>query len=244
MRVIPVNGAAALPRRGRKLPRAVAGGEPNACPGASVGLRAIGKRGWGRHLWKNLQIFPFLPKFPLPEGKGKPPGAGRGGLRGQAGGFGGDAVSPGRREMVREYWERQPAQRLEDALRREHLPGRRRFPGQGVGVGSAWAPPTPGIILGGCQPWGGGAAPFGVAGSLPSPMGCGDATRVDAAPGETRLRQPHGGNQTDGCPPFPPISFFQSKESSSVLSCDISADDKYIVTGSGDKKATVYEVIY
>lgn len=38
--------------------------------------------------------------------------------------------------------------------------------------------------------------------------------------------------------------FSQSKESSSVLSCDISADDKYIVTGSGDKKATVYEVIY
>lgn len=37
---------------------------------------------------------------------------------------------------------------------------------------------------------------------------------------------------------------FQSKESSSVLSCDISADDKYIVTGSGDKKATVYEVMY
>jgi len=37
---------------------------------------------------------------------------------------------------------------------------------------------------------------------------------------------------------------FQSKESSSVLSCDISTDDKYIVTGSGDKKATVYEVIY
>ncbi|KAJ8413934.1 hypothetical protein AAFF_G00065320 [Aldrovandia affinis] len=32
---------------------------------------------------------------------------------------------------------------------------------------------------------------------------------------------------------------FQSKESSSVLSCDISVDDKYIVTGSGDKKATV-----
>lgn len=44
---------------------------------------------------------------------------------------------------------------------------------------------------------------------------------------------------------FPPFfSSFQSKESSSVLSCDISADDKYIVTGSGDKKATVYEVIY
>lgn len=36
----------------------------------------------------------------------------------------------------------------------------------------------------------------------------------------------------------------KSKESSSVLSCDISVDDKYIVTGSGDKKATVYEVIY
>ncbi|XP_058453259.1 protein groucho isoform X3 [Malaya genurostris] len=39
-------------------------------------------------------------------------------------------------------------------------------------------------------------------------------------------------------------SIFQSKEISSVLSCDISTDDKYIVTGSGDKKATVYEVIY
>lgn len=44
---------------------------------------------------------------------------------------------------------------------------------------------------------------------------------------------------------FSPYLFFpQSKESSSVLSCDISVDDKYIVTGSGDKKATVYEVIY
>lgn len=40
----------------------------------------------------------------------------------------------------------------------------------------------------------------------------------------------------------PPPS--QSKESSSVLSCDVSPDDKYIVTGSGDKKATVYEVVY
>ncbi|XP_061426602.1 transducin-like enhancer protein 4 isoform X3 [Lethenteron reissneri] len=39
-------------------------------------------------------------------------------------------------------------------------------------------------------------------------------------------------------------SIFQSKETSSVLSCDISLDDKYIVTGSGDKKATLYEVIY
>lgn len=42
----------------------------------------------------------------------------------------------------------------------------------------------------------------------------------------------------------PPPPLPQSKESSSVLSCDISTDDKYIVTGSGDKKATVYEVIY
>ena len=42
------------------------------------------------------------------------------------------------------------------------------------------------------------------------------------------------------CPRFCP----QSKESSSVLSCDISADDKFIVTGSGDKKATVYEVMF
>lgn len=39
-------------------------------------------------------------------------------------------------------------------------------------------------------------------------------------------------------------SIFQSKETSSVLSCDISNDDKYIVTGSGDKKATVYEILY
>ncbi|XP_060804548.1 protein groucho isoform X3 [Amyelois transitella] len=39
-------------------------------------------------------------------------------------------------------------------------------------------------------------------------------------------------------------SIFQSKESSSVLSCDISSDDKYIITGSGDKKATIYEVLY
>jgi len=39
-------------------------------------------------------------------------------------------------------------------------------------------------------------------------------------------------------------SIFQSRESSSVLSCDISADDKYIVTGSGEKKATLYEVMY
>ncbi|CAF0875299.1 unnamed protein product [Didymodactylos carnosus] len=37
---------------------------------------------------------------------------------------------------------------------------------------------------------------------------------------------------------------FDNKENSSVLSCDVSSDDKYIVTGSGDKKATLYEVIY
>lgn len=40
------------------------------------------------------------------------------------------------------------------------------------------------------------------------------------------------------------LSRSQSKESSSVLSCDISVNDKFIVTGSGDKKATVYEVVY
>ncbi|CAG2104673.1 unnamed protein product [Medioppia subpectinata] len=39
-------------------------------------------------------------------------------------------------------------------------------------------------------------------------------------------------------------SIFQSKESSSVLSCDISSDDKYIVTGSGDKKASLYEYLF
>ncbi|CAD6196496.1 unnamed protein product [Caenorhabditis auriculariae] len=36
----------------------------------------------------------------------------------------------------------------------------------------------------------------------------------------------------------------QLKESSSVLSCDIAFDDSIIVTGSGEKKATVYEVQY
>ena len=38
--------------------------------------------------------------------------------------------------------------------------------------------------------------------------------------------------------------FFKSKETSSVLSCDISCDEKYIVTGSGDKKASLYEVAF
>uniref|UniRef100_A0A915DEN1 Uncharacterized protein n=1 Tax=Ditylenchus dipsaci TaxID=166011 RepID=A0A915DEN1_9BILA len=37
---------------------------------------------------------------------------------------------------------------------------------------------------------------------------------------------------------------FRTKENSSVLSCDISHDDTYIVTGSGEKKATVYQVGY
>ncbi|CAI5438162.1 unnamed protein product [Caenorhabditis angaria] len=39
-------------------------------------------------------------------------------------------------------------------------------------------------------------------------------------------------------------SLFQLKESSSVLSCDISFDDTLIVTGSGEKKATLYQVEY
>merc|ERR1712043_96834 len=39
-------------------------------------------------------------------------------------------------------------------------------------------------------------------------------------------------------------SVFSSRENSSVLSCDVSTDDRYLVTGSGDKKATLYEVIY
>ena len=34
------------------------------------------------------------------------------------------------------------------------------------------------------------------------------------------------------------------KENASVLGCDISKDDKYIITGSGDKKATVYQCAY
>ncbi|KAK4470302.1 hypothetical protein MN116_005869 [Schistosoma mekongi] len=39
-------------------------------------------------------------------------------------------------------------------------------------------------------------------------------------------------------------NLFQVKENSSVLSCDISLDDKLLVTGSGDRKATVYEITY
>lgn len=40
------------------------------------------------------------------------------------------------------------------------------------------------------------------------------------------------------------LSLFQTRESTSILCCDISSDDKYLVTGSGDKKATVYEVVF
>ena len=43
-------------------------------------------------------------------------------------------------------------------------------------------------------------------------------------------RSPYGAN------------LLQQKESASVLCCDISSNDKYLVTGSGDKKATLYEV--
>lgn len=39
-------------------------------------------------------------------------------------------------------------------------------------------------------------------------------------------------------------NLFQVKETMSVLSCDLSADDRYIVTGSGEKKATLYEIGY
>ncbi|KAI0982059.1 hypothetical protein GJ496_002121 [Pomphorhynchus laevis] len=39
-------------------------------------------------------------------------------------------------------------------------------------------------------------------------------------------------------------SIFQIKETSSVLNCDISRDDRLVVAGSGDKKATVYEIMY
>eukprot|EP00116_Pleurobrachia_bachei_P007765 sb/3468027/ len=35
-----------------------------------------------------------------------------------------------------------------------------------------------------------------------------------------------------------------SQEAASVLGCDISEDDRFIITGSGDKKATLYEVVY
>ena len=40
------------------------------------------------------------------------------------------------------------------------------------------------------------------------------------------------------------LQAFKVAEGSSVLSCDVSFDDKFIVTGSGEKKATLYEVIF
>eukprot|EP01135_Chromosphaera_perkinsii_P012328 Nk52_evm20s2635 gene=Nk52_evmTU20s2635 len=43
--------------------------------------------------------------------------------------------------------------------------------------------------------------------------------------------------------PFGP-KIYSNKEASSVLSCDLSVDDKYMVTGSGDRRATVYEALY
>jgi groucho len=39
-------------------------------------------------------------------------------------------------------------------------------------------------------------------------------------------------------------AIFQCKEPNSILCCDISSDDNYIVTGSGAKLASLYEVIY
>ncbi|KAL5963471.1 Transducin-like enhancer protein 4 [Taenia solium] len=36
----------------------------------------------------------------------------------------------------------------------------------------------------------------------------------------------------------------ETKEAASVLTCDISPDDKFVVTGSGDKRANLYEIIY
>lgn len=161
---------------------------------------------WGGH--PKTPLFPIFPK-PFPErdllglGEGCPPGSGaRVGSLAPA-----DAVCSGRREMVREHGEGQPAQRLEDALRSEHLPGAWVLFGEGTGGG--WAAPGPSQ---------------GLLGSVQHRW----ATTL------TRFLFFF----------FPVPCSFQSKESSSVLSCDISADDKYIVTGSGDKKATVYEVIY
>eukprot|EP00108_Taenia_solium_P007487 TsM_000098100 transcript=TsM_000098100 gene=TsM_000098100 len=39
-------------------------------------------------------------------------------------------------------------------------------------------------------------------------------------------------------------NLFRVKESLSVLSCDISADDRHLVTGSGDRRASIYEITY
>lgn len=43
---------------------------------------------------------------------------------------------------------------------------------------------------------------------------------------------------------MPILSYLQTKEAASVLTCDISPDDKFIVTGSGDKRANLYQIIY
>jgi WD40 repeat protein len=40
-----------------------------------------------------------------------------------------------------------------------------------------------------------------------------------------------------------PDPIFDHKEGTSILACDISLDDKYVVTGSGDRLATVYECL-
>eukprot|EP01117_Protostelium_nocturnum_P019733 TRINITY_DN8624_c0_g1_i1.p1 TRINITY_DN8624_c0_g1~~TRINITY_DN8624_c0_g1_i1.p1 ORF type:complete len:632 (+),score=127.72 TRINITY_DN8624_c0_g1_i1:174-2069(+) len=39
-------------------------------------------------------------------------------------------------------------------------------------------------------------------------------------------------------------SLFQCRENNSILCCDISSDDNFLVTGSGEKHATVYQVMY
>ena len=35
---------------------------------------------------------------------------------------------------------------------------------------------------------------------------------------------------------------FGQKEAASVLCCDISSDDRYVLTGSGDRKASLYRM--
>ncbi|CAK5090703.1 unnamed protein product [Meloidogyne enterolobii] len=36
----------------------------------------------------------------------------------------------------------------------------------------------------------------------------------------------------------------KTKEKNAVLSCDISKDDRFLLTGSGDKKASLYELSF
>uniref|UniRef100_A0A6G3MJZ9 Protein groucho (Trinotate prediction) n=1 Tax=Henneguya salminicola TaxID=69463 RepID=A0A6G3MJZ9_HENSL len=40
------------------------------------------------------------------------------------------------------------------------------------------------------------------------------------------------------------IPLFLTRENASILCTDISPDDKYIITGGGEKKATIYECVY